>query len=341
MKLYIFLLTLLLSLLLSNNIKAQDQKLMVFYNLENLFDIYDDPDINDADFLPGSRIDWTGQRYQRKLDNLTRVLISIDETYLPAIIGVCEVENEKVLKDLKKQKKLKRANYKIVHHDSPDERGIDVALLYAGFEFKVLEDRPIPVRFPHDPDDRTRDILYVKGVFKEAKKDTVFIFVNHWPSRWGGQEQSEPDRITAARVLRGAIDSIYSYHEKANIILMGDFNDDPDNTSLLNVLDAQQVVEEPEDRQLYNLMFPMLKRGEGTLFYNDWDVFDQIIVSGALLNKTEGFRLADTQGKAFKADWMLFEDDRGRKRPNRTAGRSSYYGGYSDHLPVYVYYRTK
>jgi hypothetical protein len=121
---------------------------------------------------------------------------------------------------------------------------------------------------------------------------------------------------------------------------MGDFNDDPDNASLLTVLNAQQGVEEPEERQLYNLMFPMLKRGEGTLFYRDWDVFDQIIVSGALLNKTEGFRLADRQGKAFKTDWMLFEDDQGRKRPNRTAGRS-YYGGYSDHLPVYIYYRTR
>ncbi len=340
MKLYIFPLTLLLTLLLSANINAQDQKLMVFYNLENLFDIYDDPDINDADFLPGSRIDWTEQRYQRKLDNLTQVLTSIDETYLPAIIGVCEVENERVLKDLKKQKKLRRANYKIVHHDSPDERGIDVALLYASFEFKVLEDKAIPVRFPHDPDDRTRDILYVKGVFKEAKKDTVFVFVNHWPSRWGGQEKSEPDRITAARVLRGVVDSIYNHHRNANIILMGDFNDDPDNKSLAEVLNAVEPAEEPEKEQLYNLMFPMLKRGEGTLFYRDWDVFDQIIVSGALLRKKDGFRLADTQGKAFKADWMLFEDDQGRKRPNRTAGRS-YYGGYSDHLPVYVYYRTK
>ncbi len=340
MRLYIFLLTLLLSLLLSVNINAQDQKLMVFYNLENLFDIYDDPAINDADFLPGSRIDWTEQRYQRKLDNLTQVLTSIDETYLPAIIGVCEVENERVLKDLKKQKKLRRANYKIVHHDSPDERGIDVALLYASFEFKVLEDKAIPVRFPHDPDDRTRDILYVKGVFKEAKKDTVFIFVNHWPSRWGGQEKSEPDRITAARVLRGVVDSIYSHHKDPNIVLMGDFNDDPDNKSLAEVLNAVEPTEELENEQLYNLMFPMLKRGEGTLFYRDWDVFDQIIVSGALLKKKDGFRLADTQGKAFKADWMLFEDDQGRKRPNRTAGRS-YYGGYSDHLPVYIYYRTR
>ena len=340
MKLYIFPMALLLLLLLSVNINAQDQKLMVFYNLENLFDIYDDPAVNDADFLPGSRIDWTEQRYQRKLDNLTQVLTSIDETYLPAIIGVCEVENERVLKDLKKQKKLRRANYKIVHHDSPDERGIDVALLYAGFEFKVLEDKAIPVRFPHDADDRTRDILYVKGVFKEAKKDTVFIFVNHWPSRWGGQEQSEPDRLTAARVLRGVVDSIYNHHRNANIILMGDFNDDPDNKSLAEVLNAVEPTEEPEKEQLYNLMFPMLKRGEGTLFYRDWDVFDQIIVSGALLKKKDGFRLADTQGKAFKADWMLFEDDQGRKRPNRTAGRS-YYGGYSDHLPVYVYYRTK
>lgn len=333
--------TLLLCVLLNTNINGQDQKLMVFYNLENLFDIYEDPAINDAEWLPDSKLGWTEERYNKKLDNLTQVLTALDESYLPGIIGVCEVENRGVLKDLTRHKKLRRANYKIVHHNSPDERGIDNALLYASFEFKVLEDRAVPVMFPDDPDDRTRDILYVKGVFKEAKQDTVFIFVNHWPSRWGGQEKSEPARIRAAEVTRGIVDSIYRHHETANIILMGDFNDEPENNSLSEVLNAVPVAKEPEDNQLYNLMFPMLKRGEGTLFYRDWDVFDQIIVSGSLLNKKDGFHLADTQGKAFKADWMLFEDKNGNKRPNRTAGRSSYYGGYSDHLPVYIYYRTK
>lgn len=337
-------LTLALSLLffaVAVNVAAQDQKLMVFYNVENLFDIYDDPAINDAEFLPGSAIDWTLERYEKKLDNLAQVLTAIDETYLPAILGLCEVENARVLKDLARHKKLRRANYKVVHHDSPDERGIDVAFLYAAYEFRVLEDRAIPVMFPGNPGDRTRDILYVKGVFKKARKDTVFFFVNHWPSRWGGQEKSEPARVRAAEVLIGAIDSIYRFHPAANIILMGDFNDEPDNISLSEVLDARPLPDEPQAGELYNLMFPMLKRQEGTLFYNDWDVFDQFIVSGSLLGKEKGFRLADRQGKAFKAEWMLFEDDRGRKRPNRTAGRSSYYGGYSDHLPVYLYYRTK
>jgi len=339
---YLFSFTFLLIFLATvwNSVSAQDRKLIVFYNVENLFDIYDDPQIDDSSYLPDSRIAWTEERYQKKLDNLTKVLTSIDETYLPAIIGLCEVENIQVVEDLSKSGQLKRGKYKIVHFDSPDRRGIDNAFLYAKSEFRTTGKFPVSVSFPDNPDVKTRDILYVKGVFKKATKDTIHFFVNHWPSRWGGQERSEPLRVQTARIMRITVDSIMSTNPSAKIFIMGDFNDEPVDTSMSDVLGAVKFVEDPLDNELYNLMYPMYNRREGTLFYNDWDVFDQFIVSGATLKKDKGFCLADTQGKAFGPEWMMFEWKNNILRPNRTAGRD-YYGGFSDHLPVYIYYEIK
>jgi hypothetical protein len=175
----------------------------------------------------------------------------------------------------------------------------------------------------------------VKGVFKKAKKDTLHLFVNHWPSRWGGQEKTDHLRQQAATVLRAAVDSILLVSEGANMILMGDFNDEPENESLKNVLKANRLEEPADPSSLYNLMYPMLDEGKGTLWYRDWDVFDQMIVTGSILSDHRGISVKDDIGHAFDPEWLMFKDNDGNLRPNRTAARE-YYGGYSDHLLVYI-----
>jgi hypothetical protein len=321
-------------LLATLGVMAQKEEMIAFYNLENLFDIYDDPTINDARFLPDSDIGWTIDKYVHKLDNLAKVISSVDDGF-PAVLGVCEVENRKVLEDLTARPSLKKAKYRIVHADSPDERGIDNALLYSKKAFKVVSYDVFPVVFNDDPENKTRDILYVKGIFKKAKDDTLHLFVNHWPSRWGGREKSNPLRIWTAKVLREAVDSLLAVHENPKLILMGDFNDEPDDESVRDVLKARRPEDPESNTDLHNLMFPMLDRDEGTLWYKDWDVFDQFIVSGNLIRSDEPVYVMENEGYAFGPEWLMFKDNNGNLRPNRTAGRE-YYGGFSDHLLVYI-----
>jgi predicted extracellular nuclease len=314
---------------------------VVFYNVENLFDYENDPGIDDESFLPDSRIPWTAERYGVKLDHLSKVLSSINPDQMPAVIGLCEVENRDVLKDLVNQPALKGGNYKIIHYDSPDERGIDNALLYNNKMFSVIDSRPIPVYLTKDPEDATRDILYVKGFIKNSSSDTLHIFVNHWPSRSEGKNESEPNRIDAALTLKTHVDSLFAQNKWANIIIMGDFNDEPYDTSVHDVLDAFNPTYNPKTEiTLYNMMTYAYHQGLGTIYYKQWQVFDQIILSTNLIIKESGLTLTDFEGKIFSADWMLYEASDGTLRPNRTAARE-YYGGYSDHLPVYVEFEIK
>jgi predicted extracellular nuclease len=314
---------------------------VAFYNVENLFDYKNDPAIDDERFLPDSKIPWTAERYGVKLDRLAEVISSIDPDHLPALIGLCEVENRNVLEDLVGQPALREGRYKIVHYDSPDERGIDNALLYNKKAFQVIDSRPIPVYLTKDPDDATRDILYVKGLVRGSSTDTLHIFVNHWPSRSEGKEESEPNRIDAARTLRTHVDSLFALNNWANIVIMGDFNDEPYDTSVHDVLDAFNPTYNPKTEiTLYNLMTYAYHQGQGTIYYNQWQVFDQIILSTNLIIKETGLVLTDFEGKIFSADWMLYKASDGTLRPNRTAARE-YYGGYSDHLPVYVEFEIK
>lgn len=308
---------------------------VVFYNTENLFDIQDDPAINDADFLPTARVPWTGERYELKLDRLAQVLSSIHDGRLPAVIGLCEVENQQVLDDLISQKSLKKGGYGIVHFDSPDERGIDNALLYRKSAFVVLTKKAIPVKLTQNPGDATRDILYVSGVVKKSPSDTLHLFVNHWPSRRGGQSVSEPNRLDAATTLRHHVDSIFSIHGSASILIMGDFNDEPGDRSLAGILQALAPTPDPMKNTLYNLMRTASMNGKGTIYYDGWQLFDQIIVSGRLLSKTSGLTLPVPEGEIFSAEWLLYKPAHGEARPNRTAAKD-YYGGYSDHLPVFI-----
>ncbi len=314
--------------------KAPEAFTIAFYNVENLFDTKNDEGIRDGDFTPEGKIVWDETKYTKKLNDLARVITAIDSNNLPLIVGLAEVENLGVLQDLISKTKLQKGNYGIVHFDSPDERGIDVALLYRSEYFTPLHARPYPLTFDFDPDDRTRDLLYVQGV--AASKDTLHLLINHWPSRSGGKEASDPKRQAAALQVKSVCDSIFRYHPQANIIIMGDLNDNPTDDNVLLSLNAQRTDAQIEQGKLYNLAIEKFEKGEGTLYWRSWDLFDQIIVSGNMLSGGNAYKIESGGLQILKEDWMLFENSRGVKVPNRMAGRDKYYGGYSDHLPVYI-----
>ncbi len=304
---------------------------VVFYNVENLFDTEDEPGKNDEEFTPGGAKKWDGQRYEKKLQDLAKVLSSVNENELPEIIGLGEVENEKVVSDLVGTGGLAKGNYQVVLHESPDFRGIDCALAYRTDEFKVVDHFPVGIRFKNEPNFRTRDILYVKG--KTRNRETFHIFVNHWPSRIGGEEKTEPVRMEVASVLKNKIDSIFKTDSHAKIIVMGDMNDEPANRSLSKTLGAKF----PGDKnaQLINLMFPDDKMETGTYYYRgNWNMLDNLVVSQSLLDD-KGFKVKENKGFVFHQSWMEYKSNTGEMSPNRTYGGPNYYGGFSDHFPVY------
>jgi predicted extracellular nuclease len=310
---------------------------VVFYNVENLFDIIHEPNTNDEEFLPESPKKWNDEKYQKKISGLAKVLSAVNDKELPALIGLAEIENKKVLEDIVASSKLKKGKYGIVHFDSKDERGIDVALLYNPEEIELLDSKAIPVTFSKDIPDAASDILYVKC---RIKGDNIYhIFVNHWPSRTPDEQESEIKRITAAIALRKEVDNILNFENNARIIILGDFNDEPTNKSVFQILNASNKRKNIYYRDLYNLMYDSHNvSGEGSVTYNNsWQMFDQIIVSHALFTKGTGYYLTFGDGKIFRDDQVLTKDPvSGFIFPNRTFGGDTYYGGASDHLPVYV-----
>jgi predicted extracellular nuclease len=304
---------------------------VVFYNVENLFDTKNTPGGNDAEFTPEGKNKWTDERYSKKVEDISTVLSSINNKELPEIIGLCEVENREVLDELVKTKLLSGGNYEVEHFESPDFRGIDCALLYRPDEFEVIKSSPIKVSFTDDTKYTTRDILYVKG---ETNNGEVFhIFINHWPSRIGGLEQTEPKRIAVARLLKSKIDSVQNSSPKANILVMGDMNDEPSNKSLNEILLAKSP--EDENATFVNLMFPIHENKQGSYNYRgNWNMLDNIIVSSNLLDN-KGFQCKEMQGFVFRKSWMENEY-KGDIYPFRTYGGPNYQGGVSDHFPVYI-----
>lgn len=323
-----------LNLLAQRNVEVAT---IAFYNLENLFDTINDLDKNDEDFLPTGSYKYTSKVYTEKLGNLSKVLSEIGTELTPdgaAIIGVCEIENKSVLVDLVKEKSIRDRHYKIVHHDSPDERGIDVGLLYNPNYFKVLESKNLFVALP-DRDGEpnfTRDVLWVKGLFLGEE---MHVMVNHWPSRSGGEAKSSPLREMASAVARKKVDEILAQNPKAKIVLMGDLNDDPTNKSVKTVMRAKGNKAKVKDGDFYNPWLERYKQGIGTLAYNDaWNLFDQILVSEGMING-EGFQLY--KAKIFKKPYLLTKEGRFKGYPKRTYSFGNYIGGYSDHLPTYIF----
>jgi len=306
---------------------------VMFYNTENLFDPANDSLTADDDFTPEGNLHWTYNRYQRKLDNISRVIIATGSWQPPDIIGMSEVENRKVLMDLLNHTSLMKFPYCVIHEESPDRRGIDVALLYNSNTVKLISARSY--RIPK-PDLKTRNILYVKLALH---KDTCHFFVNHWPSRSAGRLETDPDRYAAAGQLKHLTDSVLRACPGARIVVMGDFNDDPADNSIVEVLGVVTNRENPIPERLYNLSeAPSKGDVQGTLKYQgSWNTFDQFIVSGGLLTAKSGLA-AEPGGYHILVNLFLLEVDErftGYK-PFRTYNGFHYKGGFSDHLPVYL-----
>ena len=313
---------------------AEEKELdMVFYNAENLFDTQDDPATMDEEFTPSGEKEWTRGRYNKKVKDVAKVLTSTDFDGIPEIVGLAEVENKRVLNALLRTEHFSGGYYGIVHKNSPDVRGIDVALLYKTDAFKLLHKDFIPIQFPFDKESKVRDILYAKGV---AGNDTLHFFVNHWKSRAGGREETEQKRTYSARVLKAQIDSILDVNADAKIVAMGDFNDEPTNKSLSKVLGAKNPMGDDKQAALYNLMYPKDKEGKGTYSYKyEWFMLDNFIVSAACLGDN-GYHTGPENVHIFDPPWVLYDDSKaGMKVPNRTYGGDNYFGGISDHLAIY------
>jgi len=307
-------------------VRATDFTVM-FYNVENLFDIYDDPKTGDEDFTPSGKLNWTQERYEAKLEKLAEVIDDVPGE-LPALVGFAEIENRKVLEDLIKEDKLSVSKYRIIHKDSPDERGIDAAAIVDTSRLSVEYFNFTTINLPNDEDPYTRDLLYIKG---KSNGEVIHFFVNHWPSRGGGQEETEKNRIAVANVLESQINKIQEIDPKAKILIMGDFNDHPDNKSIQTVLNAG--VE--KSNRLYNYMFDYHANKEGSYWYKgEWGALDQFIGSQNLKNSTKGWG-AD-KAHFLKDPKVLFTDKEGIQRPNRTYAGEKYTGGYSDHLAIYI-----
>lgn len=313
---------------------------VAFYNLENLFDTIKDPNINDDEYLPSRG--WTSKKYRKKLQNLDRVIpeIGVNEQQpnAPTIIGVCEVENRGVLEDLVKMPGIAKHDYGIVHFDSPDGRGIDVGFLYQKKHFTPTSYSNIPLRVKRidDPERwlRSRDQLLVSGYLDGEE---MHFIINHWPSRSGGEKRSSPYREAAGALNKRIIDSLQQINPNAKVMTMGDLNDGPYNKSVKKELGAQRRKEDTKPQGMFNPFEEMSKRGEGTLAYRDsWDLFDQIIISGAFLDTNDKDYSTYKYWKSgiHKKQYLIQQEGQYKGYPLRNTNAEP---GFSDHFPVYIY----
>ncbi len=311
--------------------------LVVSYNVENLYDTVNSPLFEDDEFTPSGEKAWTYDRYKKKLNDLARVVMSIPGKELPALIGLSEIENRKVLEDLASQRGLRKGDYKIVHEDGQDPRGIECALLYRPDLFKYKSHEYVPIDDPVDPDYLYRGILHVKG--KAPDGSSLHIFVNHWKSRSGGEQETERQRMFSAISLRKQMDLLMARESGFKVIVMGDFNDEPTNRSLTNGLSALNKRRNIQMGDYYNLFYDLHNiEGKGTYNYQgNWNMLDQVIISYNLLDQERGLTTGFGSGVILKEEWMLFVSEKyGESLPSATYGGPEYYGGPSDHLPVYV-----
>ncbi|MFZ4456983.1 MAG: endonuclease [Bacteroidales bacterium] len=319
-----------LLLCLFSTTDAQENFRVMFYNCENFFDISDDPHKNDNDFLPTSTHFWTFSRYKEKQRHVAQVITAVGGWETPALVGLCEVENDSVIYALTHFSPLKELNYRFVVTNSPDRRGINVALLYQRDQFKLLSSVSHRIHL----DRPTRDLLHVTG--KVSNDDTLDVFVCHFPSRLGGENETEELRNTVARELRKQADSIQSIRRNPSILMMGDFNDYPTNESLFQVVGAKSPTD--TSARYVNLMLPLVDKPNigSHKFEAEWGILDQLMVNRNLLSSSR-IRTKKPVGNIFRADFLLQDDNKyGGKRPHRTYDGFKYAGGYSDHLPVWV-----
>lgn len=329
--------------------------LAAFYNCENFYDTLDDESVRDEEFLPTGIRHYNTAVYQQKLTAIARVLADMGTDKSadgPALIGLAEIENKSVLQDLVRHPLLQSRHYGIIHYNSHDARGVDVALLYNPVYFKPDTSASLPVLIrgaaayarlkqgDDAPADSTtqsyyyysRDILWVKG---RLDGEPVHVYVNHWPSRLGGETRTTPARQTAALICKRHWDSVSVRTPGVKALVMGDFNDDPVNISISKTLKATPVADTARPAGLYNPWTAHYRKGNGTLAYRDaWGLFDQIILSNGWLRQQAGFRLYGAY--IYKPGFMLERQGRYSGYPMRFWEGTEVRGGFSDHFPVYI-----
>ncbi len=302
---------------------------VAFYNTENLFDTKDDPKTKDDEYTPNSPKHWTEERYQTKINHLGDVFAAMDSN-LPDLIGLAEIENHKVVEDLNHAVPMKGIDYEIIQKNSADQRGIDVALLYNPQKFELIKKDFIrPISFNGGAMGK-RDILHAK---LQTNGETIDVFVNHWPSRGGDFEEKRKKRHAVATQLKKEVDKVKSENPDANIIIMGDFNDYPTNKSIDKILEAGIT----KDDKLYNLMWNLEAADKGSYCYKkDWGCLDQFIVSRNFIDDNKDYVITEDDVVIFQKPWMMYTNKKGESYPSRTYSRDKYYGGYSDHLPIFM-----
>ncbi|HPE33397.1 MAG TPA: endonuclease/exonuclease/phosphatase family protein [Bacteroidales bacterium] len=324
------------------NLHAQDEMryrigCIAFYNIENLFDTIDQPNVNDTEFTPEGPNKWNSSKYYEKLSNLSEVIskIGVDLTPDgPAVLGLSEIENRSVLSDLVMQPELRQRNYQIVHHDGPDRRGVDCALFYNPKYFTMTNSQSRRLRVEGRDNFFTRDQLVVSGMFDG---EMMHFIVNHWPSRSGGQKRSEPLRIAAARLTRSIVDSLLNIDPNAKVIVMGDLNDDPVDKSVKKIMNTTDNPDKLKSDMMFNPMERLYRQGIGSLAYRDaWNLFDQLLLTQALTGNDKSTYKFYRAG-VFNKPWLLQKEGAFKGYPWRSFAGGNYLGGYSDHLPVYLF----
>ena len=319
---------------------------VMFYNLENLFDTINNNGVYDKEFSPEGARQWNGTKYWQKQHNMAYTIGQMEVNGSPAvgpvIIGVSEIENITVLQDLVRQPEIKDRRYQIVHHDSPDRRGVDVGLLYNPRFFKVLNvtNQRINKYLPDYPEFRSRDQLCVTGMLAGEK---VSVIVNHWPSRLGGEEQSSYLREAAGRMARETMDSLLRDDPNQGIIFMGDLNDDPQNKSCSEAVGAKKEIKDclAEPGSCFNPWWNILNRGIGTLGYKgNWNLFDQIIFTDYFLKNYESKdkpSLTFSRAEVLNRKFLRSSEGDRQGYPLRTYSGGVFLNGYSDHFPTMIY----
>ncbi len=325
----------------SLTVHAQKYKagIVAFYNIENLFDTINTPDVFDEEFTPEGANKWTGDRYWKKINNNAMVISQLGRTEGipgPAIVGLSEIENRMVVEDLINSPNLKPLEYDIVHYDSPDRRGVDVGLIYQKKYFTVTGSRSAALLiYDNETQKRiySRDQLVVSGLFDG---EPMHFIVNHWPSRRGGEKASAYLRNAAADLTRSIVDSIRKVDPKAKVIVMGDLNDDPNNESLTQHLQANGNMKKLKEGELFNTMGEHFKNGIGSLAYRDsWNLFDQIVITPSLLGKDfSTYKLRHS--RVYNDASLTQKEGRFKGYPWRTYVGTTFSGGFSDHFPVYI-----
>lgn len=314
------------------NISGTERLRIVSYNCENLYDTVDDPKTNDDEFTPEGEMNWTKGKYKTKLINVAKAIRAAGNGTMPAIVGLIEIENKTVLNDLRNQDALKPGNYRYVHKDSPDKRGIDVALLYNTNQVKLVAEKWIPVKISAKT--KSRDILYAKCQLKNNA--ILHVLVNHWPSMREGENESEDKRVAAAKAALHVVDSLRKTEDGANILLMGDFNSSQSQPAMTNVLKVKRYNKSEGKGSLCDL----ISRYEGNdnigthKYSGKWNVLDHMIVEGGMLNKNSNVFTTPYSGHICHEQFLLSQSKNGYYSPKRGFKGTTWTSGYSDHLPI-------